>query len=250
MDELDLYIKKFYTQEPGQIKTILLKFNIPYHILRSRLEKLNLAKKSRYIYDINHDCFDVWSSDMAYIIGFILADGHIGLKTNELIIKIHQKDIEILNFIKQFLGSTAPIKTFVEKQHSVPIAKLRISSPKIIKKLHSLGIEQNKADRLVIPKSMPKEYFPDLIRGIFDGDGYAGFKTENCMRFCIASMSQDFLQKLRDYLDIGSVHFRPSSNVYCWECSNKKGCIKFRDTIYKEGKFALDRKRAIFFKLK
>ncbi len=130
----------------------------------------------------------------SYIVGFIYADGNV--YKNNLTICIKKDDIEILNFIKNELNYGGIIKI------NDKYIKLTITSSKITNDLRNLGVIQNKT---YLSKSLPKIdnlYFPDFLRGLFDGDGsiYSN-KKEN---------------RQREY----TVNF--SSNIYILECLKEK----------------------------
>ncbi len=55
-------------------------------------------------YTVNEDYFKTWSNNMAYILGFFVADGCI-TKDLQTIIFV-QKDIEILHNLRKELNST------------------------------------------------------------------------------------------------------------------------------------------------
>ncbi len=108
-------------------------------------------------YTVNEDYFKTWSNNMAYILGFFVADGCI-TKDLQTIIFV-QKDIEILHNLRKELNSTH--RTFLNEKTGVH--SLNINS-KIMKedliKLH--GIHSCKSNIIDFPY-VPNEYMSHFI---------------------------------------------------------------------------------------
>ena len=51
------------------------------------------------IYELNEDYFETWSHEMAYILGFISADGSINKQKTSLSIELQMRDKKVLEFI-------------------------------------------------------------------------------------------------------------------------------------------------------
>jgi len=200
-------------------------FNTDYiivKILESRNIKLRTASENkkikdiRYIdstnnrkYKINHNYFKQWSNNMAYILGFIYADGCI--TNNSLRIVIQKKDKNLLEIIKKEIGANTTIHDEVRTLNNKQFysSALIIKSVKIIEDLIKLGVVENKSLVIHFPQ-IPSEYILDFIRGYFDGDGSVGIqypsnskgvKTSTAqIRTRICSGSKDFLVDMRDIL--------------------------------------------------
>lgn len=66
--------------------------------------------RSNSKYDVNIHFFDIIDNEYkAYILGFILADGHIS-KQGNLMITLQSKDIDILDKINKAMESNYPIR--------------------------------------------------------------------------------------------------------------------------------------------
>lgn len=59
-------------------------------------------------YAVNENFFDLWTEPMAYILGFIIADG--GISNYNIRIQIHKKDIKFLHYMNEQLSSEYPIR--------------------------------------------------------------------------------------------------------------------------------------------
>lgn len=201
-------------------------------------------KKSKY--NINY--FEKWSHDMAYILGFITADGNVYKTT--LSCKISEKDISILEYIKNQIGGGKITK---EKLNSI---RIRFNSKYLIESLQRYSIKPNKTFDININFEIPNEYIGDYIRGIFDGDGWITIRPgkRKGLSFGICSASKTFIEDVQKLCGgIGKIRCREYKNdpkrkpQYYFENMTNEDAIKFRDLIYKNEGFSLDRKKIIFF---
>jgi hypothetical protein len=162
--------KEFGFKSYGPIRRVLLEkgFNLSLRKgSNSRTKQLN----ENYFKNID-------TPNKAYILGWIISDGYV---TNNKL-KFGIKDLEILEFIKKELKSEHKIsEIFVydkrtEKTYQQYV--LQICSKKISESLNKLGVHQAKSFTADLP-NIDEKLYPHLIRGIFDGDGYVGLRTNN-----------------------------------------------------------------------
>ncbi|MBI2113353.1 MAG: LAGLIDADG family homing endonuclease [Candidatus Wildermuthbacteria bacterium] len=113
---------------------------------------------------------------MAYVLGFIAADGSlIKNKRGAHFLEIQSIDEELLFGIRKVLKSDLLIGQYIPKNKKWRKRfRLQIGSKKMYQDLTKLGIVPNKEYRLVMP-SMPTLFLRHFIRGYFDGDGSVGF---------------------------------------------------------------------------
>jgi len=141
-----------------------------------------------------------WNSNFAYGIGLLTADGC--LSSDGRHIEFTSKDKEqVLNFAKCFklknkIGRKARANEKIKKYYRV-----QFGSVQFYKFLKSIGFTPKKS--LVLKKiKVPKRFFPDFLRGFFDGDGtFYTFKHPESryiqMRTKFYSASPKFLRWLR-----------------------------------------------------
>lgn len=205
------------------------------------LTKFKIPKKhtgSQIKYNANHNCFDKWSSDMAYCLGFIAADGHVWEKRPYITIGIHKKDIKILKLIRDFLSPTSKVRISGSK------CQICVYSQKIYNKLNKLGINYTKTFSLKLPK-IPKKYLSHFIRGFFDGDGSI-WKTKfkkggkDYYYANIVSASPFILQDIYNFLQLGKIS--KIKNKYYEIKFCQSDCIKLANVIYKDANIKLERK--------
>lgn len=120
--------------------------------------------------DVNF--FKQWTEEMAYILGYIAADGCISRSNGYPYLMFASIDKDIILKVRKVLKSTHKIRELFpngfkgKKQYH-----LSIGAKDIWEDLESLGITERKSLTLKFP-SAPKEYQRHFIRGYFDGDGY------------------------------------------------------------------------------
>ena len=231
-----------------------------YKTSHESVTKRSISKNSQK-YIINENYFKTWSSNMAYILGFIGADGCV--INGQLIITLQMRDVEILNFIKKELNCGHPIiyGYTILNNKKYDTVKLRIRNKEICNDLSKLNIIPRKTFVLAMPENIPEEYKIDYIRGNFDGDGSVdenyptnarGCKTKSPQirtRFC---GSEKIMTEIRDILTIKglrNVNIHKKYKIYTIEYSTFDS-IKFYDLMYySQNILYLKRKRDKFLNI-
>lgn len=186
-------------------------------------------------YTLNEDYFKTWSNNMAYILGFVAADGCINKSAQSIIIS--QKEPSILEAIREELGSNQPL----HKNERTGVYLLQLNSKEMkndLIKLH--GITPNKSSILKFP-NIPNQYLNHFVRGYFDGDGFVNYE-----KFFVSFVggSLDFMRTLRKKLqEIGfDTNFTSHSTYYRVYISGRKTVKLFSDWLYKDKGLYLNRK--------
>jgi len=203
-------------------------------------------------YPVNLDFLGKWSEDMAYCLGFIMADGSVSKYT--LSIEIKRKDVEVLEFVKSKMSPASLIEKTIRIDKDTKVkrfyARLRINSIDLNLQLSNFGIIPNKTGKEKMDFDMPNQYFPHYIRGVFDGDGWV-YTRRNMIESGICSASSIFLEQLKERCGgLGKIRAKKkkgqNSILYSWEMG-KGDALKFKDLIYTPKSFSLKRKKEIFF---
>lgn len=124
--------------------------------------------------------FRQWTDEMAYILGFLYADGCVinAVSSRTQYIQFNSVDKEILEKIRVVMRSEhrlsiRPSRIVAHRNgfyRSRDSFILRIGSRKMFKDLLRLGVTPNKSKIVTLP-NIPLRYISHFVRGYFDGDG-------------------------------------------------------------------------------
>ena len=208
-ERVNIEIIKNLISKGKNVREIAKIIGVNAKTLSYRLQKLKLIPNTiRYILDINHTFFDlIDSEEKAYILGYILADGYIGIEPKKKNGKIYSyskrlcfsssiDDFEVLDLIRSKICPNSKMKHIFNTKGAIlrkEQISLRISSRTLI----DILIEKYK----IIPRktydttfefpfeTIPEELQRHFIRGFFDGDGCKGGtkKFAGNINFCFTS---------------------------------------------------------------
>lgn len=225
------------------MEQILKKYGIPK---RTYTE----AKQDGRKYPCNDYFFKTQNHNMAYILGFIAADGYISKKENCISIELQERDKEILDSIKRVTGVTRPIKIQLRKNGKYT-ATLRNWSKEWKDDLRHYGIIPKKTFTLTPPDLLAPEYRIDYIRGYFDGDGSiyalngknAKGRTYQINRFEISGVSKKVIEWIRLELiqhyniilnPLKTDHLDSGITMYKIQTGNRKEIQSIYNLFYQE----------------
>lgn len=245
-------------------------YNCCHKTIAKILDDYGISRStSRYrTYELDTNYFDkIDTQDKAYILGFLYADGNVGLKKGTVTLSLQESDSEILNKINKCICSNAPLHIIDQSNHRQPnentdyhysnMASLKIYSKHICHKLIEYGVYENKSLILEFPQWINQDLYNHFIRGYFDGDGSFCTRVADGYgrRDLITITSTDsFCRSIKsiisDTLNI------PSGNIYDASCHN--GITKvlsisganqtklILDWIYKDANLYLERKHNLY----
>ena len=196
---------------------------------------------------VNNNYFSKQNANMAYIIGFLSADGNVSKKGNRIQSQLSIKDKSHLEKIKKEIGGC---EVYEYLSNGYKSCGWHCCSAQIKKDLAEYGVIPNKTGTLSIPKKLEKKYWRDFIRGYFDGDGSihkdgSGFRTD------ITSANKEILEDINSFfVENGIKHsnlMKDHNNI----------CIRYRsqasidiyNLLYYDGCLCLDRKKNKFLEL-
>ena len=203
----------------------------------------------KYSFDDEYFNF-IDNQNKAYFLGFIYADGCLS-KKNELILKLHNKDKQLLDEFKKDIKSEHPIKDiYVKNRQDIDFqCRFSISSKKMANQLNKLGIMPAKTFKIDFP-ILDSNLIRHFIRGYFDGDGCIhNIKNSKSSSITIFSASENFKDYLVEYF-INVIGFKITTykkvGGYAL-CFYKKEFIeKFYKFLYDDANIYLERKRIKF----
>lgn len=173
------------------------------------------------IYKLNDQNFFklIDSSDKAYILGLLWADGHNNVKRGTIMLSLRESDKDILlKLLKIFYPLGDKKLLFDNKQkHNQNWSnqfKLTIHNKTISQDLLKLGMVNNKTYDCRIPV-INEEFYSDFIRGLFDGDGHFYIDSDNDCTFGITGhvTMLAFVQNIfKKTLDLNPTKLSPSNH--------------------------------------
>lgn len=236
-----LYLEGYSTTEIGNLS------NVSSRYIRLILNKNNVEMRPvgswKRKFEVNENFFKIWSNNMAYILGFFMADGCI--VNDQQTISFAQKEKYILEQIKEKLNSDHPII----QNPNTGVYVLNIHSKIMKSDLRSIyGITSKKSKELKFP-NVPEEFISHFIRGYFDGDGYVNYKS---FFVSIVGGSLKFMEELQKVIEYHGfeTNFTSHTNHYRVYVSGRKTIKEFSDWLYRDKDLYLLRKFEEFSKEK
>lgn len=242
--ENQILFRYFADMSRGEILDLLPKRS--WAAIIAQGERLGLKRKiDKPRLSVNEDYFKQWTFNMAYILGFIFADGCIIKGTypgysDSLKFGVQLCDNDILNKIKSELKAEHKIS----KRRNA--AYFSLASQTIVDDLKSLNIAYRKSLHEKLPE-IPEVYKRDFIRGIIDGDGgnWIDKKGYPNLIVCggkeVVTFVEDYLYKtLQVYSSFSRVTY-VSGVLYQirYRCNSAMSIL---DHIYNNADLYLDRK--------
>jgi hypothetical protein len=194
---------------------------------------------------------------MAYVLGFIYADGSVSAKKNgKKYIKIYSTDKDIIDKIHSLLGE---FPLHVDEMSKYPSTSDRakdchmfvVSDQVMVQDVWDLGIRPRKSVEWHGPPTVPDEFFWDWLRGFTDGDGSIQAPTLKYPypRIQWASGTEGFALWLNTSLrrftwTKSGISKRRGKN--CWELKLDKNLARHViKQMYGEGRISMDRKQLV-----
>jgi len=150
----------------------------------------------------------IWSTNFAYALGLITADGNLSPDGRHL--AFVSTDIDLMGTFKKCLN----LKNRISLKKSGGYSKIngkkcyvvQFGNVKLYNFLTNIGIGPNKS-KTIGPLLIPPAYLADFLRGLIDGDGSIGYfmhpeSKRKQFRIRITSASVQFLAWLRKRLTI------------------------------------------------
>jgi intein-encoded DNA endonuclease-like protein len=199
---------------------------------------------------VNEHFFKTWSPQMAYVLGFMFADGSL-LDTNTssrtYYLQFSNNDLDLLKKIRLVIKSEHDI--YIRPSHVMKHKKkkylaqtgyvFKFGNKVMYQDLLYLGMVHRKSKSMHLPK-IPLEYFSHFLRGYFDGDGciYTSVpkgRKSTRLRVIFSSGSKAFLSELSSLLayilPIKPLHFYRTTGAYNL-MANGGDSLKILDYMY------------------
>lgn len=195
-------------------------------LLPNRRKYTGKPKKKRF----NEFYFsEIDTSDKAYFLGLLYADGNVYEKRYRMQIFLQKQDKPVLEMFKKYLKSNIKLYNDTNKGY-----KLILDSKVLYNDLLKCGVTPNKCFTITFPNEdvLPKQLYNHFIRGFFDGDG--GITMNNNKRLSISFTSNEqFLKQLGDILKVMNIYFSPFRKRYKFKEISSGSIIIARRSSYK-----------------
>jgi len=179
--------------------------------------------------------------DFCWIIGFIIADGHISKSLSGLIIS--NNDETLIKLSEDIIRNT-----FMDCKRFMKVSRNKIRPKNILLEINSMILATifslfikngQKFDVAEAPKfifNSDKEMICYFLRGIFDGDGYVKFnrkKYSRCIGIRVSSHKLiDDITKLLNILNIKSLKYDiKDRHEFCLQISDYQNIKKFYELV-------------------
>lgn len=194
---------------------------------------------------------------MAYVLGFLYADGNIvETKRGNHYIAIYSADKALLVSIRKCMQSEHKIA--LRNASSGFVYRIQVGSKEWFLDIRKLGLFPNKSKRMRLP-TIPEQFSGDFVRGYFDGDGnvWVGFVHKNrktplkTIQVAFTSGSREYLKSLHKALRgrglVGGSLYLPKTRNYARLALSKNDAFKLYEIMYNTPhKLYLKRKKIIF----
>lgn len=233
----------------GTIKKIAEHFNTSQQTI-SRLFDHYSIKRNKNIgnkkHNFNEDYFEnIDNEEKAYWLGFLMADGCVYKGTGNsyrLQINLKYDDVGHLRKFQSTIGSDYSIQR-KEINNSVA-ALLKINSTKMCNDLIKHGVIERKSKICILPE-IDKCFYRHFIRGYFDGDGCIKFTINDRARTSFSIVcGEDMANSFSEILGIKKRYIR--NDLFEVYTANRKKILEIYDTLYKDSKVYLQRKKKCY----
>lgn len=192
---------------------------------------------------------------MAYVLGLAITDGCIIERKNKKfprpydLLSIKSIDKDVLEKSKKLMKSEYSIIKCNKTSTGNQVWRLDTPNAKIVADIEKWGVVPRKTFITKFPHHLPKEYYPDFIRGVFDGDGnvHHSIGIKNAQKVSVTMLgTKELLEPMLNILNL-ECHVAPRVNIFQLRIWKQSELIKFYKQIYYQyGLPCMDRKKKTF----
>lgn len=219
------------------------------------LFRVENIENRRLDFELNHNAFSIITSESAYWIGFLAADGNVAKEHNYISVKLQTSDIGHLRKLAKFVNSKNKIAAQITntkfiaghqvKANALFTHSLRFTSGQMIKDLANHNVVPNKTD--ICKPSESFKFNRDYWRGCIDGDGWVGYSSKynrHDIGFCgTYDMVQGFLEYVQTF---AITNAKPSKDGSIYKIRFQHSLARQIIThLYQDATIYLDRKYEI-----
>lgn len=259
-EELKKEIIEYYQSQPMAIKTVCERFNLSSPTISKILKDIPRYPKALIFNpNLKEDFFDeIDSEEKAYFLGLIISDGNVfndgtGRQAS-ISITLDSNDEYILDAFRNALCANTSIS-----HDGRGCSQIAVRSNRLAKSLARYGVVPRKSHITYLPLNIPKEMFPHLIRGIFDGDGSIqahqhGTRFLHAFGFCGSHrLMEDIANYFQKHLDLAgaiSVYDYKNKELSDLKLQTIQDMYTFGEWMYKDATIYLQRKKDKYLEFK
>ncbi len=246
--------KKMYLEEGKSLTQISKELHLDRGKLSNnfKTEGIKIINKQNIV-KFNENYFDIINtSDKAYWLGFLYADGAISSNDRNIIeLSLKSSDIKHLEKFRDCLGFSKDKYIFQDNIR----CRIQICNKHLKQSLIRLGCTPRKSLTLIFPtkEQVPDKFLFDFIRGYIDGDGSIMIGSNhkgiyNKPRLSLLG-TKEFIEELLQRTQWRQHKIQHPSNAYSIEWSGNY-VFNYLDQLYLNASIYLDRKYEKYIVLK
>ena len=217
----------------------------------------NNISRSRGVKNIFNESYfeEIDTPNKAYYLGFWMADGNVhksNIKKGQMLIQMSLKseDKYILEKFKEEIKASVKVSDCNRKNKGTE-SRISVYSDKMARDLSKYGVIPNKTFLLKKLPCIDEKFIPDLIRGIFDGDGTVYINKKSQLRFGFYGTYDlvfDIIKHLNRTINIPLNKIAQKESISFITYASQKDIINFYKYIYNTDCLYLKRKKEKFEK--
>lgn len=226
-------------------------YNMDRHTIGKVFKRNGFSTDKKTYYCDEHYFNNIDTQDKAYIAGLLWSDGCNQLDRGKVILQLQERDIEILEQIKEVSCNERPLYK-VNLNNKNPNWQNSIAltwqSRNISQVLNDYGMVPRKSLVLEFPNWLDESLYPHFIRGYIDGDGSIYYSSNrNVFRVSMVGTKM-FLDTVKDICESIGVkmsfsHKKEHNNItYVLSTTSNSGTLKILNWIYCDANLKLQRK--------
>ncbi len=154
---------------------------------RPQSECMRMRHRRDSIYYMDEPFLDKWSPELAWLLGLLFADGHIGTDRSRTMLTA--KDTKFLEQVRDLLKSNFRI------EYAATTPQLIINRMDRVEKFERYGITKSKTYTATFP-FVPIEFIHHFVRGFLDGDGCISIRGNHEVSIGFEISSKSFADSL------------------------------------------------------
>jgi len=233
------------------------KLNKTTFAIQSYAQKLDLKKDENFHYlrkyDVYIDKMHENNPDFCYLVGLLMADGHIDQKRNKCALGLKESDLPLLERLRDEFGGY--INSTQKKMNGKVFKGYRwwMNGSDVIEVLNQYELFQNKTFRTKVSNKIPSHMMRHFVRGYFDGDGCICHYSKNKIQRVTFTGEEDFLFSIKNVIKNFEIETKDNirkgsgkNKSFNLNYNSKEQLPKIYNLFYKDANIYLERKRIKF----